>query len=237
VDAKRKKVEELIYGVFDRLDKSGKNTAYYKELFKGMSDQSFHAMMKKFLKDKDENFYLEIVPFENEPTLPDIKSAANFINVPLEEYVYLPFESPDKDDPIRTAVKVPVGYLHIKRLEQMLQKKNTYSLDNTSRNMKSGSVTGGDKNSRVSDVEAMGLVTLGADEALKEFMGPRADDVSMRTEMTQQIFKDGFVSQKDLKSDTKNKQALNTLVISHCSVSKKKKKKILSLFQPSEVKP
>ena len=109
MDAKRKKVEELIYSVFDALDTSKQNTNFYRQMFGKMSDQQFHTFMKKFLKDDSENFYLEIEPFENEPSIEDIEKAAKILNVPLEEYVYLPFESTDKDDPIRTAQKVPVG--------------------------------------------------------------------------------------------------------------------------------
>lgn len=77
--------------------------------------------------------------------------------------------------------------------------------------MKTGQVTGDDKNSRISDVENFALITLGADAALKEFLGPRADNMKARAEMTRDIHRDGYVSQKSLSDDIKDKQAVNTL--------------------------
>lgn len=210
MDAKRKKVESLIYSIFDTLDKSGRNTKFYKDMFGKMSDPQFHNFMKKFLKDDTENFYLEIEPF-NEPSLDDIEKAAKILNVPLEEYVYLPFESENKDNPIRTVQKVPVGYLHIKRLQQILSKKNSGSVNISQRSMKTGQVTGDDKNAQLSDVENYALNVLGADYALQEFLGPRADDMVMKDKMVKDIHKQGYATLKDLPSDIKNKQAVNTL--------------------------
>lgn len=105
---KRKEIEKTIYDVFNIMDKSGENTKKYKERFSKMNNQQFDAWIKKFLKDDTANFYLEVVPFEHEPSLKDIEKAAKYLNVPLDEYVYIPFQAVD-GEPIRTAEKVPVG--------------------------------------------------------------------------------------------------------------------------------
>lgn len=52
---------------------------------------------------------------------------------------------------------------------------------------------------------------IGADNALKEFMGSRSDDLHAKNQMLRNINRDGYVSLQDLPSDVKNKQALNTL--------------------------
>ena len=75
----------------------------------------------------------------------------------------------------------------------------------------SGQVMGKDKNARDSDQENYALVTLGAENILKELMGPRADDPVMKDQMYSQIAKDGYVSLENLTSDVKNKVTLNTI--------------------------
>jgi hypothetical protein len=209
---KRKKIEELVIGTLDRMDKSGYNSKRYKDFFKGMSDSQFTTFMNKFLKDESEHFYIEVTPFEKgqEPVMEDIKKAADFLGVPLNEYMYMPYANPD-GEPLRTQQPIPVGYLHMKRLQQILSKKNSFSSNIESRNAKTGQITGDDKNGRVSDTENYALVAIGAEAALKEFLGPRADDAVMKQEMFKDINKDGYTSLRNYTREVGNKQALNTL--------------------------
>ena len=93
----------------------------------------------------------------------------------------------------------------------MVRKKNSTSTDLGERSAMTGQVTGHDKNSRESDVENYALVTLGADENLRELMGPRADDLVMKREMYSSISKNGYVSINDLTDDVRNKTSLNTI--------------------------
>ncbi|PTU25860.1 hypothetical protein DA469_21530, partial [Bacillus subtilis] len=198
--SKRQKVEDLIYKVLSILDDTGANLRKYKEFFGKMNDEQFDRYMKKFLKDEDENFYLEILPNKSEPSLKQIKKALDILKVPTDEYAYLRHDG-HKNDPIRTAYKVPVGYITIKRVQQILSKKNTYSLDIAQRNMKSGQVTGNDKIARISDIESYSLVAIGADNALKEFLGPRADNSVAKTDMYKNINLYGYTYLKDLGHD------------------------------------
>jgi hypothetical protein len=208
----RQKAEALIFKVLLLLDKTGVNVRKYKEFFGKMSDEQFDKYMKNFLKDEDENFYLEILPNKNEPTLKQIKSALDVLKVPTDEYVFLRHEG-HKDDPIRTAYKVPVGYITIKRVQQILSKKNTYSLDIAQRNMKTGQVTGHDKIARISDIESYSLVAIGAESALKEFLGPRADNSTAKTDMYKDINMYGYSYLKDMGQDITENQTLNTLYV------------------------
>jgi GNAT superfamily N-acetyltransferase len=137
ISSKRKKVEELILKTFSLIDPTGSNTKKQKDFFKSMNDKQFDTWFKDFAKNPKDNFYMELVPYKNEPTLKEIKDAADFLKVPLEEYVYFRHDG-NKENPIRTRDKVPVGFLPIKRLQQILSKKNSFSLDINVRNAKTG---------------------------------------------------------------------------------------------------
>lgn len=135
--SKRKQIEEKVYKVFDLLDKTGGNTQKYKTFFKSMSDDQFDKYIKNFIHDDTQNFYLEILPNKSCPRIKDCVNALNYLNVPTEEYVYYKQDGHEKD-PIRSRYKVPILYVNLKRVQQMLSKKNTYSLDISKRNMKTG---------------------------------------------------------------------------------------------------
>ena len=108
MNKKRKEIEDLIYSTFNILDKTGTNTKKYKGIFSKMNDDQFNKYMKEFLNDNDENFYLEIEPFEREPHIEDIKKALDFLKVPVEEYVYFPHLN-EGGEPIRTKDRIIVG--------------------------------------------------------------------------------------------------------------------------------
>lgn len=208
----RKQVTDLVSNTLKLLDKSGRNSEYYTQFFNSMSDEEFKKWMKKFAEDDRQYIILQIKAFDKskEPSLDDIEKAAKYLGIELDEYVYLPFLNPGKS-PTKTQYKVPVGYLHMKRMQQMLSKKNVFSIDTNQRNMKTNQVTGESKAGRISDVETMSLLANNCENALKELLGPRADDSAMKESMIKNINRDGYVSLNDLKSDTKDKQTLNTV--------------------------
>ena len=111
MNEKRKKAEKMIYDTFNILDSSGSNTKKYKSILGKLSDAQFDDFMKKFLSSEKDNFYLETIPLEQEPKLQDIKKAADYLKIPLEEYVYMPYVNGDTENPIRTPYPVPVGLM------------------------------------------------------------------------------------------------------------------------------
>ena len=117
MNPKRKEIEKIVIDTMNILDKSGMNGKFYQDFFKTMTDEQFNSYMKKFLADDSQNFYLELRPFEKggEPKLEDIKEAADYLGVPLTEYLWMPYANPN-GKPLRTIEPVPVGYLHMKRL-------------------------------------------------------------------------------------------------------------------------
>lgn len=210
---KRKKMEDLIYNFFDLFDPSGRNTDYYREMFDGMSDKQFDNFFKSLFANKDPYLRATMVDFENPTNIENFEKTAKFLNVPLFEHVIIPYASPDKENPIITKHECLVGYLNMKRVQQINFKKLGLSTETSERNMLTGQVTGHDKNSRNSDMETNCLIAIGAEHALKEFMSARADDMVMKKEMNQKIMKDGYVALSDLTDDVANKTALNTTAV------------------------
>lgn len=113
--AKRNKIEKLIYTTFNLLDSTGKNSEKYKEYYKSLSDKEFFKEIQLMLDDNKKNFYLEILPNVNEPTLKAVKETADFLDLELDNYIYYRNDG-DSNEPVRSSYKVPVGGLTIKRL-------------------------------------------------------------------------------------------------------------------------
>jgi len=194
---KRKEIEEKIYETFSVLDRTNKNTEHYKKLFSNMTDAQFQNYFERMFKSEDNNFFLEVLPYENEPTLKDIKKAADKLNIPLEEYVYL--YDPSSGKYIRTKEKMFVGYLLIKKMQQMLEKKNTFSIDISERSGKTQHLVGKSKIARITDLENIALLAFNAENASKEFLGPKADDIKNKMVMYKQINTEGYFSIKSLE--------------------------------------
>lgn len=208
---KRKEMEKLVYDVMDQFDKTGINTDKYKTLFKAMSDTQFDKFFKDLFNSEFPYLVADFVDFERDLRIEDIENASKVLNIPLFEKVVIPFMSKDPNKPVVSKYEVPVGYIHLKRPQQMVFKKNTTSIEVAERSALTGQVTGGDKNARESDTENFVLITKGLEYTMKEFMGPRADDMAMKSEMYSQIAKKGYVSQEELPDDLSNKKTLNTV--------------------------
>lgn len=207
----RKKIEKLIYDTFDALDPTGANSNKYKELYSNMNDKEFEVHMKEFLDNEDENFTLEIIDFERDLKMEHCENAAKVLGIDLFEYVYMPHLSMDKNNVIVSKEKCLVGWINIKRPQQLLHKKNGLAMDDTKRSPLTGQVTGDDKGARNSDIEATFLVQLGADAILQELHGPRSDDSVMRLKMEQDIATKGYTTLEDMENSRLNKTSLNTL--------------------------
>jgi hypothetical protein len=214
MDDKRKKIEDLIYKTFNLLDLTGLNTKKYKEYFKKMTDKDFSKWLNGFLSS-DDYLQLEVLPYKNEPSFDDIEKAAAFLKVPLEEYVYYKHEGSSDGTPVRSRDKVCTGYISVRRLQQILSKKNSYTTDISKRSSMFGTVSGESQIARESDAETNSLITLGADITLKELLSERADNTNRKTLMYNTIARDGFVRQKDLDvvEDLADKTTLNTFEV------------------------
>ena len=210
-EKKRASMENLIYKFFKAMDKTGENTKKYKEMFKPMTEAKFKSFFKEFFENEYHYLILEMVDYERTVTIEDIEDAAKVLNVPLYEYVTFPHITMDKEHPIVTVQPVPVGYIHIKRPQQTVMKKNGMSTAINQRSAITNQVMGQDKNGRESDLENCMLVSLGMEKTLKELNGPRADDGVAKKEMLQAIATKGYVTEEELTDDVTNKTTLNTV--------------------------
>lgn len=209
----RKKIVDDITSLLDTLEPSGESSKIYIDKFKKMSDKEFIDYMNWWTSDEaNERLKVSVLEFERKIEVDNIIKASKLINVPLYEYVAMPDLNGNADENVVcTPERVPVGYIQPKRMPQTVYKKTTGSISDSKRNSKTGQVTGDDKNARNSDTETYALLTIGADNALKELMGPRGDDLNMASQMKQQIAANGFTSLAELESSRVNKPSVNML--------------------------
>lgn len=207
---KFEKIKKLVLGVVDRLDNAKQlNIKRFTDLFDFFEQNPDEFRKWEVLNDDslDSTIQLFMLPFE-EPKMEQIKDAADFLKVPLEEYIYYRQEDPEG---IRSKMRVPTGYINIKRVQQILSKKNHYSFDVDERSLKTGDVKGDSKAASVSDVESFALTAIGADNALQEFLGPRSTRMKAKNQMYKQIAQNGFCTLESLEKEPSSSVVLSTI--------------------------
>ena len=209
---KRAACEELIYRTFSAIDPTGANTQYYQQLFADMSDQEFTRLISGRLP-----YRYHVAPFNNEPTMPDIFSAFKVLNKPLMEKVKLPYLAKNANgDPIESK-ECLVGYLNIKRLKQMLTKKNNTAMEIAKREMKlTGRLQSSDKGGLESNKEFEGAMALGLENTSAEYARVKGASMKAKAEAYNTINVKGEVSFDDIdteKTDSISKNAMNVYLI------------------------
>lgn len=211
----RKKYENLALQFISDIDRSNYNTNKLKEAFSKMNDAQFIKFVKRIVEQDDCNLSIEVDSYDNNPKtkidLNLIQDVSKKYNIPLEEYVISKFRNPN-GKPTVTCTPIPIIYVQVKRFfQQMLLHKNDISNSNGKINPITGQVTGEDKTASLTDVQTYALSVINQNNAIKEFLGPRADDKVSKQEMETQITQKGHVSLNDLTIKTHNKQSINTV--------------------------
>ena len=138
------------------------------------------------------------------------------LNKPLLEKVKLPYVYVNKKgEPVET-MECLVIYIHLKRMKQMLTKKNSTAINIEKRDMKTGLLTGQDKGGKETDREFESLAVMGLDYTMDEFARPKADAMGAMAQMSNIILSKGYVSDKDItvaKDDSLGKNLLNVYLI------------------------
>lgn len=209
---KRKKVEDLVIKTLAAMDPSGINAKKYADLFASMDDKQFGNWITKFLDDELSNFRVDIEEFDNtgKRTLKfeNVEKAANLINVPLFENVYMPFVSSNPNRPIRTKQPVLVGYLNIKRPQQLVSKKTGLALSDTSRDDLTGAAKGESKAGTTTGIENELLAGVGGDVVISEICGSRGDNLAEYDAMLSSISEHGSVKLENIKTNAYDKPTL-----------------------------
>ena len=207
----RKKCEDLIYRTFDTVDPTGTNTDYYKKLFADMSDSQFYSLISGRLP-----FRYHTAIFNNEPKMTNIISAFKVLDKPLIEKVKLPYLAKDENGNPIESKECLVGYLNIKRLKQMLTKKNNTAIEIDKRDMKTGRLLGTDKGGIESNKEFEGALALGLENTSAEFARIKAAAMKAKAEAYNTIRIKGEVSMSDIdteKTDSIPKNTMNVYLI------------------------
>ena len=205
MNQQRLKAERLVYQVMDQLDPSGRNSDFWKAEFAKMNDDQF----KKYISGNFP-FYFQTGAFK-EPTMDQISKALDILKVPLLESVYMPFKYKDANGRPMKTKPCMVVYIHMKRMKQLLTKKNGMSIDTKTRDMRTGLLTGVDKNGKESDHEFESLAISGLYSTMNEFSRPRADSMEDKSVMNNTIKTTGYVSIKDLPEDLNDSLSKNLL--------------------------
>lgn len=207
----RSECEELIYKVLDTVDKTKANSEHYKAIFSKMSNDEF----KKYIS-KQFPYRFHTRPFEIEPTMEDCEKALKILGVPLLEKVYSPYTYEDKEGRVATTKECLVGYMHIKKVQQFITKKNAMSVDIAQRDMKTGLLLSHDKNGKESDREFESLVVNDLTNTMKEFSTIRADAMDAKNLAYNTINTTGSVSLEELNidpSDSLSKNMMNVYML------------------------
>lgn len=202
----RKKAEELVYNVMDKLDSKGYNSNYYRELFSSMDDKQFLDFCKKQLP-----FRFHTKPFVVEPKMYDIEEALKVLNVPLLEKVALPYLYIDKEGNPVWSKEAMVIYIHLKKMKQFITKKNSVPTNIDNRDMKTGMLVSFDKGGMTTDREMESLAVMGLDDTMDEFSTWRADYLDAKAMGYQTISTLGTISKKDIDIDSIDSISKNTL--------------------------
>ena len=209
---KRAQCEDLIYRTFSAIAPSGANTEYYQKLFSNMSDAQFTKLISGRLP-----FRYHVSPFNNEPKMPDIFNAFKVLGKPLMEKVKLPYLAKDSQGRPIESKECLVGYLNIKRLKQMLTKKNNTAIEIAKREMKlTGRLQGNDKGGLESNKEFEGAMALGLENVAAEQARVKGAAMKAKAEAYNTINVKGEVSFDDIdtdKTDSISKNAMNVYLI------------------------
>lgn len=208
---KRKKVQDLIDKTLMLMDPTGINAKKYRNMFQTMSDQQFTKWIQNFLVDDKSNIRLDIEEFgDGSRTLKfeNVEKAADNLGIKLFEYVYLPHVSSNPNRPIRTKQPVLVGWLNIKRTQQLVTKKTGLALSDDNRDDMTGATKGDSKGGTTTGIENELLAGVGGDVILSEISGARGDNIKEYDNMLKSIAETGSVRLADIKTNAYDKPTL-----------------------------
>ena len=211
VPEKRKRIEETIYKTLLLMYPTGINANKYRKMFQTMNDLKFSQWIDAFLNDEKSNFRLDIEEFgDGSRTLKfeNVEKAADFLKIKLFEYVYLPHVSSNPNRPIRTKQPVLVGWLNIKRTQQLASKKTGLALSDDNRDDMTGAAKGESKGGTTTGIENEVLAGVGGDIILSEISGARGDNVKEYDNMLSAIAENGSVKLSDIKTNAYDKPTL-----------------------------
>lgn len=203
--------EAKIIEVLDIMDPTRSNSEHYKKMFASMNNNQFYDFIAL-----DFPYRFHSKPFEIEPDVAKSEKALKALGAPLFEKVNLPYLYRNKDGVPVQSKECIVGYLHLKKVQQFITKKNSMSTDITIRDMKTGLLTGHDKNGKTSDREMESLAAMSLYNTMEEFGRSRADSMNAKSSMYNIINTKGEVSLSEVpveQDDSLSKNLMDAYMI------------------------
>lgn len=207
----RQQIEDLIYKVFDTVDKTKTNSDYYRKLISQMSDDQFYHFLERRFPFR---FHQEV--FKVEPKMDEMFAAFRILGVSPMEQVNLPHYYKNKNGVPVKSKEALITKIHLKRMKQVVIHKTSVAIDTENRDMKTGLLMGEDKGAKETDREFESLAIFGMSHTMDEFARPRADALRAGAEMNNIIMTQGFVSEEDFqvsKDDSLAKNMLNVYLM------------------------
>lgn len=197
--------------LLDNFDPSGYNSTQYRNTFNTLSDEEFNTFMSDIIEEK-QYISIEMDSIKDKITLDNIFDICEEHGYKTHKYIMYR-ENSSGGNTSMTPYPALILYVPVKRLQQMLGKKNAASGDNDKINLMTGTVTGDSKAASINDTQTIGLITTNQFNVIKELLGPRADDEKSKKAMLHAIESRGSVALKDLHIAPHNKQAITTTQI------------------------
>ena len=204
--------ERLIYKVMAILDETDKhhgespNVEFWTRIFAKLNDKQFEEMILKPF-----SIYYQTSGLKKECSMTAINKGLDAINVPLLEEVYMPYKYKDRNGRPVKSKKCLVLYLHMKRMKQLLSKKNHATFNTAQRDLRTGLLTGHSKGGRESDREFESLAISGLTKTIKELSRSRADSMEDKNQLNAQIRLMGTAKLSDLPNDPTDSLSKNLL--------------------------
>lgn len=192
--------KEMLLKVYELLSPVNDYINYIKELNE--------KDLKEKLDNPKFNFNLIIPPFTN-VTFKNIKLAAEYLKIPLDEKVFIPVLN------IWTE-PVPVGYAYFSAMEQLASDyESTRATAGynpiTGQPLKRKSKIGGQS---LGNLDVYNLLTFNINSVMKEFFTARSDNIKAKNEMISNIIKNGKTNMPEEISTGKTQKLFKILMIS-----------------------
>lgn len=216
MNAKRERAEKRFLDLLNEFDKSGANAERWKWKFSCLNDKEFDDFMKKMNQDT-RRYHIDLQYNQSDSKndkifdISHLEKIAKNHKIKLREYVAFPhLNKDDPDNPVITATPVPILYINIRKMQQMVQKKNFSAGTVDSVNPLTGQVTGDSKAASLGDSQTFSLTTTNQHDTIRELLTIRSDNQEGKMKMLDLIEKDGKVNYKDCKVSLDHSQSLQT---------------------------
>ncbi len=219
MNAKREKAEKAFLQLINDIDETGENAKVWIDRFSTMTDKEFDNWMKEMKKDIlhthiDIQYNQSDKRFDKMTDINHIEKVAKKYNVALREHIAFPhLNKDDPDHPYVTATPVPIIYIPIRKMQQMLQKKNFSAGTVDQANPITGQVTGDSKAAALGDSQTFSLATTNQKDAIRELLTIRADNEEGKMRMLSEIDKNGKVYYSECKVSLDQCQSIQAMKV------------------------